>query len=164
MTARIDQTLLLSLPRRARSAAVARHAVSAMVPGAEDARDTTALLVTEVVANAVRHSRGESVLVAASSGRDGVAVAVYDQTPRLKESAAARAPGPQRSRCPQEESASAESGRGLDLVDDLAGSWGVSQVGEAGKWVWFTVAYDPEPGLLDQSCVDQSCLLPVRCA
>lgn len=41
-----------------------------------------------------------------------------------------------------------ESGRGLTLVDTLAGRWGVSERvdGKDGKSVWFTVALpDPAP-------------------
>ncbi|MFC1415001.1 ATP-binding protein [Streptacidiphilus sp. N1-12] len=171
MPARTDRTLLLSLPRDARSAGVARHAVTAIAAAGGEVRDTAELLVTEVVSNAVRHGRGSCVLLAAASGRDGLSIAVFDQGPDLDR-------GPEPCRRLGEAVEPAESGRGLQLVADLARAWGSYPVGDAGKWVWFTLDADgcfssrpvsqsfsrPVSAPAPVRGADQTCLLPVRCA
>ncbi|MFC5800416.1 hypothetical protein [Streptomyces formicae] len=37
-----------------------------------------------------------------------------------------------------------EGGRGLDLLDLMARTWGVTSVGDHGKWVWFSLASQPD--------------------
>jgi anti-sigma regulatory factor (Ser/Thr protein kinase) len=95
--------------------------------------DTTELLATELVTNALQHTSGGAVLTATlSAGPDHrLRVEVHDSL--------ARRPPP---RSAQEAAMAAElgehgtSGRGLLLVQALADAWGVHTRG-TGKVVWF---------------------------
>ncbi|WP_063754526.1 ATP-binding protein [Microbispora rosea] len=83
------------------------------------------LLVSELVANAVRHGRGEPVLALVL--RDGVLrCEVEDEAP---------VPLRPRDRSPDD----AEGGRGLLIVESLSHSWGVRPTSR-GKAVWFELA------------------------
>jgi anti-sigma regulatory factor (Ser/Thr protein kinase) len=85
------------------------------------------LLVSELVSNAVRHG-GAGIRLEARSDDGGITVRVYDD---------GRALPAMRSSAPGLEMA---SGRGLWMVEQLAGAWGV-EIGEAGgKTVWFRMA------------------------
>jgi anti-sigma regulatory factor (Ser/Thr protein kinase) len=96
--------------------------------GLERAAEVAELLLSELVANAVRHAHGPAVrIVVDRPAADRVYVAVVDRAPlRLPEM---RSPGPD-----------AVSGRGLILVDELADSWGCDLMGPGkrpwGKRVW----------------------------
>ncbi|MGM9470247.1 ATP-binding protein [Streptomyces murinus] len=120
-----------SLPRRARAAAQARRVLETVSPAGSAASDTAALLLSEVVSNAVRYAQGATIEVAvARDDADGtVTAAVFD-------SAASMGRGARRGDAPLDE---LETGRGLDLLDALAADWGVTTVGDLGKWVWFRV-------------------------
>ncbi|MBD0844269.1 ATP-binding protein [Streptomyces sp. TRM68416] len=94
----------------------------------DDAWDGAALLLTELVANAVRHASGERVrIIINRRDKDRVYVAVVDRDPRhlpeLRE-AGAEEPG----------------GRGLALVEEMADRWGYDLMGSGlrpwGKRVW----------------------------
>ncbi|WP_051950818.1 ATP-binding protein [Actinacidiphila yeochonensis] len=87
--------------------------------------DTTELLATELLTNALRHTHGGAVVTATlSTGpQQRLRVEVHDST--------SRRPRPRDPR-PDE----ATSGRGLMLVEALADEWGVRQ-DAAGKAVWF---------------------------
>lgn len=94
----------------------------------DDAWDGAALLLTELVANAVRHAGGERVRVIISRpDEDRVYVAVVDREPR---------------RLPELRKAGAEDigGRGLALVEEMADRWGYDLMGNGlrpwGKRVW----------------------------
>jgi anti-sigma regulatory factor (Ser/Thr protein kinase) len=84
--------------------------------------DTTELLVSELVTNAVVHARSDVELTISNLG-DRTLVEVRDASPRLPEPAPP-ALGP--------------NGRGLHLVSMLASRWG-SQRTATGKTVWFEV-------------------------
>lgn len=86
--------------------------------------DTTALLTSELVANAVRHG-GTPLEVRLARDRDDVVVEVAD-----------RGEGQPRPRLPDADS---EAGRGLFLVDQLAEDWGVRGA-QPGKVLWFCLA------------------------
>ena len=86
--------------------------------------DTARLLVSELVTNAVLHARTDLTLVLRLV-REGVRVEVHDGSPL-----------PPVVRRYEDE---AMTGRGLSLVDQLAGSWGVERSGD-GKAVWFVLA------------------------
>jgi anti-sigma regulatory factor (Ser/Thr protein kinase) len=80
-----------------------------------DMTDDAVLLTSELVANAVEHADG-MVTVLALVVDDSLVVAVRDDvaaTPWYT-----------------------ERGRGLHVIDELAGDWGVSQLA-SGKTVWF---------------------------
>ncbi len=89
----------------------------------EQLRDTACLLTSELLSNAVNHSRGPVRLRLRQAGRE-LSVEVCDGSPVLPQ---ARFAEPD-----------AESGRGLLLVDSLAASWGTLPTAE-GKAVWFSL-------------------------
>jgi hypothetical protein len=107
--------------------AAARHfAVDAVRRlGAGDLADDTALVVTELAANAIVHARS-GFTVDILAGRDALRISVYD---------AGQVPG-----------GSVGTGlpaaplHGLGAVDMLARSWGVEPLGRAGKSVWVELA------------------------
>jgi anti-sigma regulatory factor (Ser/Thr protein kinase) len=90
--------------------------------GRDDLSDTAALLSSELVTNVVLHARSDMI----------VEVDIDDT--RLRVSVIDSSNQPARRR----ESASLleEHGRGLQIVDALATSWGVN-AGPRGKAVWF---------------------------
>ncbi|RKS75459.1 anti-sigma regulatory factor (Ser/Thr protein kinase) [Motilibacter peucedani] len=90
------------------------HAASVL----DDAR----LLVTELVANAIRHGAPPITLQVECDASAGMRVSVSD--------------GCAVEPTPRETSPDDESGRGVHIVDLLSDSWGV-QPTENGKAVWF---------------------------
>jgi len=116
-----DTPLLeLVLPCVPEAARTARHALRVVLPGEHDVAE---LLLTEVVANAVRHAGRGEVSVRAHLISGVLRLEVVDASPRLP--GAASDPG-----------LDAESGRGLMLVEMLAGRWGAKPL-PGGKCVWF---------------------------
>lgn len=109
--------------RRAR--AVVRGQLRAW--GLDDLGDVAALLVSELVTNALRHAGGPIGvrLVRPSGTAPGLLVEVSDPLPDLPRE---RAPG-----------LDEESGRGLRLVASSARRWG-TRPGASGKTVWFELA------------------------
>lgn len=96
--------------------------------GLDSVGDITALLVSELVTNALRHATGPIGvrLVHHPAGLDGsLLVEVSDPLP-----------DPPRRRVPQPGD---EGGRGLQLVASSASRWG-TRPGGAGKTVWFELA------------------------
>ncbi|MER5179790.1 ATP-binding protein [Streptomyces sp. NPDC002896] len=89
--------------------------------------DVAELLATELVSNAVRHTKGPAALRLCWQG--GVLrVGAWDADPKPPPPAPESAPG-----------ADAEAGRGLDLVRACADDWGwhpLAQGGDCGKYVW----------------------------
>ncbi|MDQ1286924.1 MAG: hypothetical protein QG622_489 [Actinomycetota bacterium] len=96
------------------------------VPVTDDQRDTAALLLTELVSNAVRHS-DQSFRAQVELMDRRLRVEVEDTSERMP---VLRQP-----------EAAATEGRGLRLVDTLATSWG-AQLEEQGKVVWFEMDLD----------------------
>lgn len=88
-----------------------------------DLVDTAALLVTELVTNAVLHARS-AIELSVTCHRDWARVDVADAAPR----AIAR----------RSQHLDATTGRGLLLMDLLASTWGVEPSPD-GKTVWFEV-------------------------
>jgi anti-sigma regulatory factor (Ser/Thr protein kinase) len=89
--------------------------------------DIAALLVSELVTNALRHATGPiGVRLVRPDGEPGVLlVEVSDPLPDMPHERAAR---------PED-----ESGRGLQLVASSSRRWG-TRPGESGKTVWFELA------------------------
>src|SRR3954447_2652796 len=111
---------LLPEPAAARMARLALH--QARLP--EDLEHTVDLLVTEAVANAVRHSGlkpDDKILFAARFGDDHIRVEVADPGPGFEPAVAMRG-----------------AGYGLRMLDKLAVAWGVERR-DAGCRVWFEV-------------------------
>jgi anti-sigma regulatory factor (Ser/Thr protein kinase) len=92
------------------------------------------LLVSELAANAVRHTSGSSFEVRVCVDAE-IDVAVHDAESSL--------PRPRRPRPWQ------PGGRGLLLVDEIADAWGTS-VESDGKWVWFRLSLTPRPRIREQ--------------
>ncbi|MCU4183073.1 ATP-binding protein [Acidiferrimicrobium sp. IK] len=115
------------LPVAPASARLARQHIQSVTGRPEDGR--IALIVTELVNNAVLHARSRPRLRAAVV--DGVlTVEVFDDGPGLPVLR------------PLDDSPTV-SGRGLALVDALATSWGVTpDPSGTGKTVWATIALD----------------------
>ncbi len=115
----------LRLPPAAESVPVARRFARDQLRGSSCDTEIAALLVSEVVTNAVLHGRSDVLLVVEDRG-DLAYVSVSD-----------RSPMPPRVHNFAVESA---TGRGLRLVDQLAQRWGVDAATSGqGKVVWFEV-------------------------
>jgi two-component sensor histidine kinase len=81
-----------------------------------------ALLTSEVVTNAVRHSRSETILLEIDCRPSSVDVRVSDDS----------------SAPPVRGAVADETGRGLALLDELAAAWGAEPRKDGpGKTVWF---------------------------
>jgi anti-sigma regulatory factor (Ser/Thr protein kinase) len=118
----VSDAVVAVLPPRASSAARARELVTSQcrVWGLSSVCDDIALVVTELVANAVRHA-GTDITVSIAPIPGGVRLEVRD--------------GSRRPLRPRAALVSDEGGRGLLLVDALSTRYGV--VGEPdGKMVW----------------------------
>ncbi|MFI1470049.1 PAS domain S-box protein [Streptomyces wuyuanensis] len=95
--------------------------------GCAQVADDAQLLVSEVVTNAIQHGQGPvRLLMRRNSTELTVEVSDHSHHP------------PQ----PRLASADDESGRGLILVETLAGSWGVRPTDD-GKTTWFTLLLEP---------------------
>ena len=119
------------LPAVARSVPEARQQVSATLHqwGHEGLIDTARLLTSELVTNAVLHARTE-MTVAIEDTEHGVRISVADESP---------VPPSLR-----HHSATATTGRGIRLLDQLAREWSVDE-DSGGKTVWFTLADGVDP-------------------
>ena len=109
--------------------ALVRHALGDSHPSADDA----ALIMSELVANAIAHSRsgqpGGTIIIAVETAEsDSVTIQVRDSG----SSAAPRVQGAD---------ISAENGRGLAIVSALAADWG-SQASDAGRVTWCRLVQD----------------------
>ena len=103
--------------------------------------ETAVLLTSEIVSNALLHARTQVdlLLIMASSG---VRVEVHDGN--------ARQPRPPATPAPLD----ATTGRGLMMVEALAGRWGVDGTGD-GKTVWFELPVALEAGKGRQRSTDR---------
>jgi hypothetical protein len=110
------------------SAAEARRFVRSALAewGVPNLDETAALLVTELVTNAILHTRSDPEVTARLVGRR-LRVEVGDDD---------RSPPVQRHYDPR-----ATTGRGLVLVDGLASAWGTEPTSR-GKIVWFELESD----------------------
>ena len=114
------------LPPRPASVARARARVRGLLrdAGREDLLETALLLTSEVVTNALLHA-GTEIDVVASLDDGGLRVEVRDGSPHL----------PSRLRY----AATAGTGRGLLMVEELGDDWGVTRHRD-GKTVWFRLS------------------------
>jgi anti-sigma regulatory factor (Ser/Thr protein kinase) len=119
--------LTLDLPPVPSSASHARRATREHLESRcpDDVVATAALLVTELVTNAVLHA-GTDIVVAVDHKPGRVIVRVCDDSDA--------------SLVQREHEPTAATGRGLWLVDRLATSWGVDEV-PGGKEVWCEMRY-----------------------
>ena len=128
------------LPAEPRSAGQARRFVGAALHqlGYERHSDTTELLVSELVTNAVLHCRS-AVGVRISAGASVVRVEVSDGSTVLPS--------------PRSFSADAATGRGLELVEVLSSRWGV-EPRPYGKVVWFELGETAEGPVGEATAAD----------
>ena len=116
---------LVSLPADGRAARLARSAVRERLRtwDLDDLLDTAVLLTSEVVTNVIVHTASAPSLGVAQD-RGGVRVTVVDGSP---------SPPVLRRHSP-----TAPTGRGVQMLRDLADDWGWERVG-VGKAVWFVL-------------------------
>ncbi|MFI8087744.1 ATP-binding protein [Streptomyces sp. NPDC086080] len=113
-----------TLPRRPESAAPARRLVRAACAAwsLDDLAEEAALIVSELVSNAIQHARRDSIrVVVERPDATYVRIGVVDFS---KDPLVSKAPGPED-----------EGGRGLALVAALATHWGAEPL-PWGKRVW----------------------------
>lgn len=140
----------MSLPSRTRAASQARMALTAVAAGHELVDDGR-LLMTEAVANAVEHTDGDDVrILIRHDERSGVLVcAVRDNGAALGADSGDNRDRAAAHDCERDDASAAalsESGRGLQLIEELSAQWGC-EVDATGKWVWFALvpgAADPD--------------------
>ena len=122
-----------TLPRSPESARDARRLVSLALDvwGMNGVRDVAEVVVSELLTNAVKHARRDSVRVTVTRlSRERVQVAVVDLSRKHPQ--------------PRAASANEESGRGLEIVNALSrGRWGVDTL-PWGKRVWADLSHGEE--------------------
>jgi anti-sigma regulatory factor (Ser/Thr protein kinase) len=112
----------LELPADVASCASARRFVQdALAQGSDELRATAALLVSEVVANAVLHASGPLCVEVLQKG-SAYRIAVSDGSPTPPTEKGYRTDD--------------ATGRGIQLLERLAGAWGCKR-NRTGKVVWF---------------------------
>lgn len=101
-----------------------RFAVEVLETATDTVRDTIALMVSELASNCIRHAdTGFEITVIETDGAIRIEASDYGGgEPRM------RTPGP-----------TDPDGRGLQIVDMLASSWGFERLRRGGKTVWFTL-------------------------
>ncbi len=117
----------VTLPATAGASAQARRIVGEAVAAwgvSPDVSEDAALVVTELVSNAVDHAAGPLELTV-SRTRGGVRIEVADQSPTLPQ--------------PRPVQVDSARGRGLIIVAALSREWGTSPT-TAGKVVWAELA------------------------
>ncbi|MGW0879606.1 ATP-binding protein [Streptomyces sp. NPDC002671] len=132
----------LRLPHDPRAARVARMTVRAALSshGRTEVLDAVELLTSELVTNTYRHTRGPASLRLTALVDGRLRVGVWDSHPSIP----APFGEPPRDRVPPAPM-EAERGRGLQLVQEYADSWGGRPIGDgpldrgAGKLLWFEV-------------------------
>jgi anti-sigma regulatory factor (Ser/Thr protein kinase) len=116
---------VLELPADLRRLHDARRFVcDAMAQWGMAPTEDAALLTSEVVSNAMIHVGGSVVLHVRRDGRRAV-VEVHDDSSEPPE---LRDPEPDR-----------PGGRGMHIIEALASNWGVTELHDDGKIVWFEV-------------------------
>jgi anti-sigma regulatory factor (Ser/Thr protein kinase) len=120
----VDDAISLSLRGGPEAAAQARRALARLRGDVDPPlMETLRLLVTELVANAVRHAAAEALTLRVVVGRSVVLTEVTDRGPGFD---------PANTGTPRAD----QSGWGLFLVERLADRWGVARDGGATR-VWF---------------------------
>lgn len=128
-----EKAFAQSLERVPKSAAAARELLVAALQTWHlvQLADTAALVLGELVSNAVRHAEGEVMRVSVIRRDDGhVRVSVIDRS-RTRPKA-------------RPTTADAESGRGLVLITALSAAWGVDLL-PGGKSVWADLEAEVTP-------------------
>ena len=120
----MDDSLIMRLPGGPTAAAQARRELRRLRADIDPPlMETLRLLVTELVANSVRHASAETLTLRVAVGRSKVITEVTDDGPGFD---------PRKTGTPRPDS----TGWGLFLVERLAERWGVAQEDGATR-VWF---------------------------
>ncbi|MGA4842641.1 ATP-binding protein [Streptomyces sp. G45] len=120
----------------ARARQLTRDRLGSLAVG-DDACDTAALVVSELVTNAIVHTASRTVVCEIRTGADTVRIAVRD------EGRGSGVPRPAGLRGPDE-----EHGRGLLLVSAVSSAWGVQDSG-SGLAVWAELPRTPAAYAID---------------
>lgn len=122
----------LHLPEHPTAAGLARRHVRAELQawGLQDMLDEVLLLTTELVTNVLVHAASAPRLVVEREGA-GVRITVLDDSPVL--------PAPRRF------STAATTGRGCQLLEELADEWDAERRESGGKAVWFVISGVRDP-------------------
>ncbi|WP_225098576.1 ATP-binding protein [Streptomyces sp. CoH27] len=120
----------LYIPNDLRAVTVCRRTLRLILTphGLTGLTDTAELLATELVSNAVRHTKGPAALRVRRTEEGAVWIGAWDTDPVP--------PDPPR---PLEQVVEQEEGRGLGLVEACADLWGwqpSARFGSKGKFVW----------------------------
>ncbi|WP_217142731.1 ATP-binding protein [Streptomyces sp. AC627_RSS907] len=126
----------LYIPHDLRAVTVCRRTLRLIltVHGLIRLTDLAELLATELVSNAVRHTKGPAALRVCWSGAGVLRLGVWDADPSPPEPPQPFAPALER-----------EDGRGLALVRACADVWGwqpLTRDGNRGKYVWCECALE----------------------
>lgn len=114
-----------------------RFAEEVLTGTPEDVRDAVTLMVSELATNCVRHTdSGFDLTITQSAAEIRV-----EATDRARTEPRMRSPGP-----------TDPNGRGLQIVDMLASSWGFKPLPEGGKTVWFALGGVESAAWLPSSC------------
>ena len=126
--AEVDEGLTVRIAGGPDAAARARRAITNLRGDIDPSvRDTLRLLVTELVANSVRHARTDALTLRVVVGPRAVLTEVTDSGPGFD---------PASTGAPRDD----HSGYGLFLVERLADRWGVARAGRSTR-VWFELAH-----------------------
>ncbi|WP_405796871.1 ATP-binding protein [Streptomyces sp. NBC_01506] len=131
-----DQHMKLRLPRHPRSVGRGREALREIMGLSGELGETAALLLSELVTNALRHGSppGREIVVTAWRADGLLRMEVEDAGETLPQPRTPD-PGPDLA----SDSDPDECGRGLALVTALAENWGVEPRKGPGKRVWVTL-------------------------
>ncbi len=124
----------LSIPNDPRAVTISRRTLRLILTahGLIGLVDVAELLPTELITNAVRHTKGPAALRVRRSPQGMVWIGAWDSDP-----------APPDPPCPLEQMADLEDGRGLGLVLACAEHWGwqpSARFGDQGKYVWCELA------------------------
>ncbi|GCD39197.1 ATP-binding protein [Streptomyces chrestomyceticus JCM 4735] len=123
------RALRMRLPTGPQAPRLARESVSAVLDPDRYALGDGQVCLSEVVANAVRHSTAPEIPLMLIGEPDGSLFAAVRDTARTVPMATGTQDEPL-----------AEDGRGLELLGALADGWGFDRT-RSGKWVWFRVRH-----------------------
>ncbi|MFE4969839.1 ATP-binding protein [Streptomyces sp. NPDC056660] len=124
----------LTIPNDLRAVTVSRHTLRLVLTahGLTRFLDVAELVATELVSNAVRHTKGPAALRVRWSPPGTLRIGAWDADPE-----------PPEPPVPLERLGEAEEGRGLALVRACSDLWGwqpLSRFGNRGKYVWCELA------------------------
>ena len=139
--------LSITLPRDRASPSAARHAVRLYVGPGDKRNSDLALVITELVTNAVVHGRGRITLTLRRDGRC-IQGEVADEGSGFEPNMRKQGPHDY-------------SGRGLSIVDALSSRWGVL---EGSTQVWFELGPPDQPVTASAFACERQCRVCVDAA